>query len=124
MANPYDKYLGKEDVLQRGVIAYVKAQYPEAFVVHIPNEGRRSMFERYKFKTLGGVSGMPDLMFFNPNKYRNGLAIELKAGTNRPTKNQLECLKKLQENDWEAFWSADFDYIKKRIDQYFNDVDK
>lgn len=124
VANPYDKYLGKEDVLQRGVINYIKAQYPEAFVVHIPNEGRRSMFERYKFKTLGGVSGMPDLMIFNPNKYRNGLAIELKAGTNRPTKNQLECLKKLQEMDWEAFWSADFDYIKQRIDQYFNDVDK
>lgn len=123
VANPYDKYLGKEDVLQRGVIAYIKAQYPEAFVVHIPNEGRRSMFERYKFKTLGGVSGMPDLMIYNPNKYRNGLAIELKYGTNRPTKNQLECLKKLQELDWEAFWSADFDYIKQRIDQYFKDVD-
>jgi hypothetical protein len=120
LANPYDKYLGKEDVLQRGVIAYMKAQYPQAFVVHIPNEGRRSMFERYKFKTLGGVSGMPDIMVFNPNNKRNGLAIELKAGTNKPTKNQLDCLKRLQELDWEAFWSADFEYIKQRIDQYFN----
>lgn len=123
MANPYDKYLGKEDQLQRSVIAYLKMQYPEAFVVHIPNEGRRSMFERYKFKMLGGVSGMPDIMIYNPNEKRNGLAIELKAGNNKPTKNQLECLKRLQEYDWEAFWSADFDYIKQRIDQYFKDVD-
>jgi len=123
VANNYDKYLGKEDVLQRSVIAYLKAQYPEAFVVHIPNEGRRSFFERYKFKVLGGVSGMPDIMIFNPNKKRNGLAVELKAGTNKPTKNQLECLQKLQNYNWEAFWSADFEYIKQRIDQYFTDVD-
>lgn len=123
MANPYDKYLGKEDKLQRSLIAYLNMQYPQAFVVHIPNEGRRTMFERYKFKTLGGVSGMPDIMIFNPSKRRNGLAIELKAGSNKPTKNQLECLKKLQQMDWEAFWSADFEYIKQRIDQYFKDVD-
>ena len=121
MANPYDKYLGNEDKLQRQVIQWVNLQYPQAFIVHIPNEGRRSNFERYKFKQLGGVSGMPDLMIFNPNKKRNGLAIELKAGTNKPTENQLECLKKLQQMDWEAFWSNDFTYIQERINSYFQE---
>lgn len=119
LANPYDKYLGAEDKLQRSVLKWLNLQYPEAFVVHVPNEGRRTMFERYKFKQLGGVSGMPDLMIFNPKGKYNGLAIELKAGTNKPTKNQLECLKKLQEFDWVAFWSADFEDIKRRVDNYF-----
>jgi hypothetical protein len=121
MANPYDKYLGKEDQLQRQVIRWVNMQYPDAFIVHIPNEGRRSNFERYKFKQLGGVSGMPDLMIFNPTKKRNGLAIELKVGYNKPTENQLHCLKKLQGYDWEAFWSNDFEYIQQRINSYFQD---
>lgn len=122
LANPYDKYLGAEDKLQREVLKWLNLQYPEAFVVHIPNEGRRTMFERYKFKQLGGVSGMPDLMIFNPNKKYNGLAIELKAGSNKPTKNQLECLKRLQSMDWVAFWSADFEDIQRRVNSYFGDI--
>lgn len=122
LGNPYDKYFGNEDRLQIEVISWINLQYPEAFVVHIPNEGRRSTFERYKFKQLGGVAGMPDLMIFNPNKKYNGLAIELKAGSNKPTNNQLACLKKLQENNWEAFWSADFTYIQQRINSYFKNI--
>ena len=37
---------------------YYNSSYKNAFVVHIPNEGKRTPFERYKFKYLGGVSGL------------------------------------------------------------------
>ena len=48
--NPYQKYLGKEDILQSSVMNYLKLNYPNVFAIHVPNEGKRSPFERYKFK--------------------------------------------------------------------------
>lgn len=124
MGNPFNKYLTKEDVLQRQVLEFLKLQYPNAFVVHIPNEGKRTKFEQFKFKTLGGVAGMPDLMIFDARGKHHGLAIELKAGYNKPTENQLKCLQELQKRDWVAFWSNDFEYICQRINSYFNERHK
>ena len=43
---------------------YIKMQYPGAFAIHVPNEGKRSPFERYKFKYLGGTPGIPDILVF------------------------------------------------------------
>jgi len=54
---------------------YFKNQYPEAYVIHPPNEGKRSPYERFKFKQLGGKSGIPDVLCFAPNDSYNGLAL-------------------------------------------------
>lgn len=120
--NPYQKYLGKEDILQNSVINYIKYKYPKVFVIHVPNEGKRTPFERYKFKFLGGVSGVPDLLIFTQNKKYNGLAIELKAGYNKPTENQKDCLKRLKNANWSALWSNNLDDCIKIIDNYLNNV--
>jgi hypothetical protein len=122
MANPFEKYLSKEDHLQRSVIQYLKIKYPEALAVHIPNEGKRTPFERFKFKTLGGLSGMPDVMVFYQNSNRGGLAIELKVGYNKPTENQKNVLKQLQNANWEATWVNSFDKAKEVIDNYFKNA--
>ena len=95
--NPYQKYLGKEDVLQSSVMNYLKLNYPNVFAIHVPNEGKRSPFERYKFKYLGGISGVPDLLIFAQNKKYCGLAIELKVGYNKPTESQQSCLESLKK---------------------------
>lgn len=120
--NNYEKYLGKEDKLQNAVMSYFELQYPEAFVIHVPNEGKRTPFERYKFKYLGGVSGVPDILCFSPNAKYSGLAIELKAGYNKPTKNQESCLEALKKANWSAHWSNSFDETKELIDNYFKNV--
>lgn len=120
--NPYVRYLSGEDKLQKAVIDYVKYSYPDAFIVHIPNEGKRSRFEQFKFKFLGAVAGMPDVMIYNSNIEKNGLAIELKYGYNKPTAKQKECMKRLENCNWYVFWSNDFDNIKEKIDNYFNNV--
>ena len=49
----FKKYLGEEDKLQRSVVTYLNWEYPEAIFTHVPNEGRRTPFERFKFKHLG-----------------------------------------------------------------------
>jgi|LULG01.1.fsa_nt_gb hypothetical protein len=122
MGNAFDNYLTKEDKLHNAVMTFIKLNYKNAFVVHIPNEGKRTPFERYKFKYLGGVSGMPDIMIFTPNLQNSGLAIEIKVGYNKPTENQLKCLKTLENANWSVFWSNSYDECIEKIKKYFDDV--
>ncbi|QDP48829.1 MAG: hypothetical protein Unbinned1643contig1000_19 [Prokaryotic dsDNA virus sp.] len=120
LANPFEKYLGKEDKLQHSVMEYMKFQYPNVYAIHIPNEGKRSPFERFKFKYLGGRAGVPDIMIFRSNGEKNGLAIELKVGYNKPTENQLESIEKLKKENWECHWLNDYDKVIQVIEDYFS----
>lgn len=65
------------------------------------------------------MAGMPDLMIFDPRGDYSGLAIELKAGYNKPTENQKKCLRELKKRKWKVFWSNNIDDIFKEIDIYF-----
>lgn len=120
--NPYDKYLTKEDRMQESVMKYIATKYPSAFAVHIPNEGKRTRFEQYKLKKMGVMAGMPDLMIFDPRANLSGLAIELKAGYNKPTENQKKCLRELENRNWRVLWSNSLDEILTEIDNYLSDV--
>lgn len=98
---------------------YLKAKYPKALSIHVPNEGKRSPFERYKFKYLGGLSGVPDILVFSQNANKCGLAIELKVGYNKPTENQKKLLEALKMANWEAQWVNNYEDAIKLIDKYF-----
>lgn len=119
--NPYQKYLGKEDKLQNAVMQYIKLKYPEVLAIHVPNEGKRTPFERYKFKYLGGVSGVPDVLIFHQNAFKAGLAIELKAGYNKPTQSQKDCLERLKMANWSAEWVNNFEDAQKLIDEHIDE---
>ncbi len=119
--NPFDKYLTNEDKMQNSVMNYTKLKYPKVLAAHIPNEGKRTPFERYKLKYLGAVSGMPDIMIFHQNSNFSGLAIELKVGYNKPTENQKSCLKRLKKANWRAEWSNNLDDVLLLIDNYMKD---
>tara|TARA_R110000796_G_scaffold59842_5_gene138160 strand:+ start:238 stop:615 length:378 start_codon:yes stop_codon:yes gene_type:complete len=118
--NPYMKYLGPEDHLQRAVLNYLTMQYPNSLVAHPANEGKRSPFERFKLKYLGVSSGIPDILIFTPSKQFTGLAIELKVGYNKPSENQKKWLDNLKNCNWYSICLNDFDKCKLLIDQYFN----
>jgi hypothetical protein len=120
--NPFNKYLTKEDKLQHRIISYLKYQYPRVLYTHVPNEGKRSVFERYKFKYLGAKAGVPDLLIFKPNKTYCGLALELKVGYNKPTKLQKEWLKNLEDNNWLALCLNNYEEIVETIDKYLKNV--
>jgi len=120
MANPYLKYLGKEDILQHSVMEYMKNKYPDVYCIHVPNEGKRTPFMQFKFKYLGGKSGIPDILIFQQNKKgKCGLAIELKVGYNKPTKNQFEALENLKKGNWECHWLNDYEKTIQIINEYF-----
>lgn len=109
--------------MQNAVMNYLAYNYPGTLYTHPANEGKRSPFERFKFKYLGAKAGIPDLLIFTPNANRSGLAIELKVGYNKPTPMQKEWLKRLQDANWAAFWSNDYEEVCGIIDKYFkNDL--
>lgn len=116
--NPFEKYLGREDVFQHQVMEYLKNKYPGVYAIHVPNEGKRSPFERFKFKYLGGQAGIPDILIFHANKKYNGLAIELKVAYNKPTENQLIAMANLKKSNWKVHWLNDYEKTIEIIDDY------
>ena len=81
---------------------YFKLKHPKAFVIHCPNEGKRTPFERYKFKYLGGFSGVPDILCFDNRGGYSGLAIELKVGYNKPSIYQQKWIDNLNARGYKA----------------------
>jgi hypothetical protein len=89
---PFEKYLGKEDVMQAEVCRVLGLKYPNLFWWHTPNEGKRTPFEQYKFKEIGGGSGIADLTILEESNFSKGLMIELKWGKNACSKAQVDFL--------------------------------
>lgn len=118
--NPFVKYLGKEDLLQNKIMTYLQTKYSDVYAIHVPNEGKRTPFMQFKFKYLGGKRGIPDILIFHQNKEgKCGLAIELKVGYNKPTKNQFEALESLKKANWECHWLNDYEKTIQIINEYF-----
>jgi len=128
--NPFDKYVGKEDWLQKSVWEYVLMQY-KIKVIPLNTEGRKSAFERYKFKILGGHSAIPDTFIPVPRGKYCGLFIELKIhpvykedgsfyvrGKDHH-KEQAEYLSMLNDFGYMAGFAIGFDEAKSMIDHYF-----
>lgn len=64
-------------------------------IVHIPNEGKRSLSYAAKMKRMGLRSGFPDLFVTLARGKYHGLFIEMKYGKNKTTKEQKEWLELL-----------------------------
>jgi hypothetical protein len=67
---------------------------------HVPNGGNRNLREAVKFKSMGVKPGVPDLILPVARKKYHGLAIELKAGKNKPTELQLEWHQFMKNEGW------------------------
>lgn len=78
-----------EDKVQYEVVKWFKRAYPKysKCIYHIPNGGRRSKSEAMKFKAIGVLAGVPDLIITLPHKY---LYVELKDKGKKPSSTQVE----------------------------------
>jgi len=97
-----------ESQLQRAVARVLDAS--GLLWCHVPNGGQRHPAVAKKLKAEGVKAGIPDVMVFE-QPYRpmgagfrylthNGLALELKAGRNKPTAAQVEWHERLRKNGW------------------------
>ncbi len=72
------------------------------YIFHVPNGGHRHPAVAAQMKAAGVKRGVPDILFpIRFGKY-NGLAIELKAGINRTTKDQVVWLDVLEKEGWKT----------------------
>ena len=76
--------------IQSTFIEYVRLMHPEQsqYLIHIPNEGKRSLAEGRRQKALGLTRGVFDLFFASPRGGFCGLWIEVKSKGGRISKEQ------------------------------------
>lgn len=132
MANPFERYLGKEDILQRQVIEYLELKY-KVTPICMGTEGKKSPFERFKFKWMGGQSGVSDLFIPVPRSIYSGLFIELKkegakifkkdgslyASNKDHHQRQLDFINEMNRRGYYAGLCIGFEEAKKVIDEYY-----
>lgn len=83
-----------------------------------------SIGQAAKVKRSGYVKGVPDMLFFEPSacgKYI-GLAVELKTLKGRPSAEQKDWCKGLEERGWKAVISKGFDATAEVIADYFGET--
>jgi VRR-NUC domain len=147
MANPFEKFLSAEDREHIRVVNYIKDKLPEVMAFHVPAEGNKSAFERYKHNLFGNLKGIPDFVFLHP-KYKSneskeivylGLFIELKAPEHKRivmkgkeagkivkskgklSDDQKEILDKLNQMGYKAVCCFGAEESIKVIDEYFKE---
>lgn len=86
-------YTSSEDAEQEAVVEYCDLLHIP--IVHIPNEGKRSLSYAARMKRMGLRSGFPDLLVPLARGGYHGLFIEMKYGKNKTTKEQKEWLERL-----------------------------
>ena len=114
--------LGPEDHLQKAVFDYVGFKHPDILIMHPPNEGRRTPYERFKFKFIGGKPGVPDVFILKPNRFFCGLAMELKIKPNKATPSQDIWIKDLKAAGWCARVIFTIEEAIELIDNYLDNM--
>tara|TARA_R100000951_G_scaffold96657_1_gene85994 strand:+ start:101 stop:520 length:420 start_codon:yes stop_codon:yes gene_type:complete len=131
--NPFEKYLGKEDILQRQVIEYLELKY-KVTPICMGTESRKTPFEQFKFKWMGGRKGVSDLFIPKPSGMFSGLFIELKregakifkkngdlyASNKDHHQRQLDFINDMSLNGYMSAMCIGFDSTKSVIDSYFS----
>jgi len=131
--NPFERFLGKEDLLQRAVIEYCELQY-NVTPICMGTEGKKSAFEQFKFKWMGGRKGVSDLFIPKANLQFSGLFIELKkegakiwkkdgtlyASNKDHHQRQLDFIDEMNAANYFSQLCIGFDETKEVIDYYMN----
>jgi hypothetical protein len=112
-----ERYKGKEDDFQKSIARYLNSL--GVLWMHPPNEIKAKVQYMSKRKAMGVKSGVPDVLIFEPRGKYIGLAIELKAGYNKPSENQLKWIEDLNKRGWLALWSNSLDEVLDVIEEYF-----
>lgn len=106
-----------EDALQQRCYMWFHNNYPQlrGLLFHVPNGGSRNPIEGKKFKAIGVVPGVADLLFmFKGVTY----CLELKTEKGRQSKKQEDWQKLVEKNNFKYYIIrnlTEFQYIVKSI---------
>ena len=100
-------------------------KYPALnLLFHIQNEGKRSQWTGARMRSEGLKSGVPDLCLPVARSGYHGLYIELKAGKNKPTANQLAWLEALEAQGYKTAVCYGWEAAKNVIEAYLKSGEK
>lgn len=89
----------KEDAMTRNIMQQLRGREPQhpllKFVIHVPNEGKRSAVGGYLAKLGGLTPGVPDIVQFVGRPF----GLELKVNNNVPSPAQSWWLWHLHQNE-------------------------
>jgi VRR-NUC domain len=108
---------------QQHQIALVKwfgIQYEifKKFLIHIPNEGKRSKFQGYILNSMGMRAGIPDLFLAIPRGSSHGYFIEMKSPGKKPTDSQTATIIRLRSMGYQSEWFDDWMKAARSIESY------
>ena len=86
----------------------------------VPNGGHRHIAVARKLKASGVKAGVPDLFLAWPSKKYHGLFIEMKAGKNKCTVEQIDWLGRLKVAGYFADTCYGFEQARDTIINYLN----
>ena len=109
-------YASSEDAEQEAVVEYCDLLHIP--IVHIPNEGKRSLSYAARMKRMGLRSGFPDLFVPLARGGYHGLFIEMKYRKNKTTKEQKEWLERLNAEGYACAVCYNAAEAIKVIDMY------
>jgi hypothetical protein len=113
----FREYLTAEDLFQEACMNYIKLKHPDWMVMHVPNEGKRSSFERMKASVLGMTAGVSDILVFEDIGPYKGICMELKVYPNKCTPRQVEFMVSMSERGYASM------VIYNRLDEFIKAVD-
>lgn len=112
----------KESQEQQALFRWAKLQkgtMPELeLLYHVPNGGKRNLYEAVRLKAEGVRAGIPDLFLPVPRGGHHGMYIELKAGKNKPTDMQLWWIEKLKQQGYQVCVCYGWEEAKDKILSY------
>lgn len=115
--------LQKEQAEHINIVNWFNFNFPELAddFHHFANERRCSVQQGRILKRMGVKKGVPDFFLALPLDGKSGLWIELKVGTNKPTKEQWSFLGRKIARGYEAHVALGFDSAKEIIMSYLKD---
>lgn len=109
-----------EHDIQSACVKWFRLWYSKYMIYAIPNGGERNAIVAAKLKKEGVLAGVPDLHIPVARKGYHGLYIEMKAGKNKPTDNQITVMDKLRKEGYRCEVCWNLDEFMKVVASYFN----
>ena len=90
---------------------------------HTPNEGKRKPRTGSNLKRAGMKTGVPDILIFDrPTCGAAGVAIELKFGRNKTTKEQEQWLDELRARGWITAVCYSIDEVRSLLERCYGEI--
>ena len=113
--------VGGEQIICINVYEWIKNKTDlERHFFHFANEGKRGWVNADQLKRIGFKAGVLDIFISKKNAQYSGLWIEVKDAGKKPTKEQKDFIKLMNEDGYYATWFDNFEAIKECISWFYD----